>query len=73
MFHQGMISEEGDCHKFIQRVDFYKEQMEKMKDIVLSKTKLSEQEYNKRMKDDWYIKPEEAVKLGMIDEILHTI
>lgn len=68
-FHEGAAQDGGDAHKFIQRVDFYKKQLKILKKITIEHTLISEEEYEKRYKDDWFMTAEEALEMGVIDEI----
>jgi ATP-dependent protease ClpP protease subunit len=43
--------------------------MEELKEITLNHTKISEELYDKKKKDDWWITANEAIELGIADEI----
>lgn len=73
LFHEGSAMDGGDAHKLIQKVDFYKFQLEKLKSIVLENTKITEQEYNNHKKDDWFFNAETALQYGIVDEIITKI
>lgn len=73
LFHEGSSMDGGDAHKFIQRADFYKKQLCRLKNIVMNNTKITPQEYEKYRKDDWFMEPTDALKYGVIDEILNEI
>ena len=60
----------GDAHKFIQRTDFYKKQLARLKKLVIDNTKISSEQYDEYRKDDWFMEPEDALKYGVIDEIV---
>lgn len=72
MYHQISGESSGQARQQELDVEENRRIMEIMEDIVLSKTKISKrklkQVYN--TKDDWYISPEEALKLSIIDEII---
>ena len=72
LFHEGSAAEMGDAHKFLQHIDFYKMQLKKIKQIVVSKTKITEDEYETHKKDDWFFSVEDARHYGIIDEIIET-
>lgn len=73
-FHEGSIEESGgDMHKFFQRVDFIKRRIELLKKITIEKTKISESEYERHFKDDWFMDAEQALNYGVIDEIVGEI
>lgn len=73
LFHEGMINTGGDAHKFQNQADFYKKQREQMKELVVSKTKITEEEYRKHEKDDWWFLPKEALDMGIVDEIATSL
>jgi ATP-dependent Clp protease protease subunit len=73
MYHQ--ISTEsvgGEARKQEMDVDENRRIMDIIEDIITSKTKISKRKLTQiyNQKDDWYINPEEALKLEIIDEIL---
>ena len=71
MLHEGSAGiSQIDAHKFQAFSDFYKIQREQLKQIILEKTTLSEEEYDKRAKDDWWIFATEAIQLKIVDEIM---
>lgn len=71
MLHEGSAGiSQIDAHKFQAFSDFYKIQREQLKQIILEKTNLSEEEYDKRAKDDWWIFATEAIQLKIVDEIM---
>ena len=73
LFHEGSITTGGDAHKFQNQADFYKLQRKRMKDLILSYTKITEEVYIEHEKDDWWLFAEEALKYGIADEIAETI
>ena len=62
----------GDAHKFIQRAKFYETQLKRLKKIVLKDTKITEEEYSIHKDSDWFMDPEEALRYGVIDEIVEN-
>lgn len=72
LFHEGMTLDGGDAHKFLQHVDFYKIQLKKIKDITISNTKISSDDYEAKRKDDWFFSAAEALHYGIIDEVVES-
>lgn len=70
LFHEGSTGTSGDAGKFRNFADFYKKELDKLKSIVLKYTKISDEEYEKHIKDDWWFTAEEAIEYGICDEIL---
>lgn len=69
MFHEGSAMDGGDAHKFLQRAEFYKLQLKRIKGIVIQNTKITPQKYKEVKTNDWFMDSEEALKYGVIDEI----
>lgn len=53
-------------------VNFYLRQLDEIKDLVIEKTKITENEYNKHLKACWWMSAEDAHKLRVCTEILYT-
>lgn len=73
LFHEGSTAMQGDAHKFQNLADFYKRQREQIKKIVLSNTSIAEELYEEKRKDDWWFNADEAVGLGVADEIAASL
>ena len=73
LFHEGSITDGGDAGKIRNRMEFYWKQLDRLKEIVLENTKITEEEYEKRKNEDWQMWADEAVKYGIADEIITTI
>lgn len=69
LYHEGNASTSGDANKFQNQADFYKKQRQKLKEITLKYTKITEELYNEHIKDDWWLFADEAIELGIADEI----
>ena len=72
LFHQGSGGFIGDAQKCLQHADFYKRLLKDMKNIVLEKTKITNDEYESHINDDWWISTDEAIRYGIADEIAKT-
>lgn len=70
LFHEGATTINADAHKFDQYSDSYKSKRCQLKELVISKTNITEEIYNSKIKDDWWLNADEALKLGIIDEII---
>lgn len=69
LFHQGMCSYSSDAHKFSQHTKFYEKNLNKLKKMTLSKTGISEEEYEKYKEGDWWFTADEALRYNIIDKI----
>ena len=70
LYHEGATANGGDANKFRNFAKFYEVQLEQLKQVVLNNSKVSEEEYEKHIKDDWWLTAEEALNYGIADEIL---
>lgn len=70
LYHEGATTSGGDANKFRNFAKFYEIQLEQLKHIVLKNSGISEEEYEKHIKDDWWLTSKEAVQFGIADEIL---
>ena len=48
------------------------EQLKKIKQIVINSTKITEDDYESHRKDDWFFSVEDALRYGIIDEIIES-
>lgn len=69
LYHEGNGSVSGDANKFQNQADFYKKQRQRLKEFTLKYTKITEEQYNEHIKDDWWLFADEALELGIADEI----
>jgi ATP-dependent Clp protease protease subunit len=69
LYHEGSVQSGGDAGKFRNFSKFYEVQLSQLKNIVLKYTKISEEEYERHIKDDWWFTASEALKYGICDEI----
>lgn len=70
LFHEGSGGMCGDAHKALQEADFYKYQLNQLRDITLDNTKIGESLYEKHKKDDWWFGNETALRYEVIDEVI---
>ena len=69
LYHEGSCVMGGDAHKFRNQADFYKKQLDQLKKHTLKYTNLTEEDYEKILKDDYWLTAEEAMGKGIVDEI----
>lgn len=69
LYHEGSASNSGTANQFQNFSDFYKKQLQQLKNHTLSHTSISEELYNEKRRDDWWLDVDEALELGIIDEI----
>ena len=72
-WHEGGTSlSQIDAGKFRNYSDWYDRLLQRTKKILLDNTKVTPELYQEKRKDDWWLFPEEAVELGICDEILEV-
>ena len=69
MYHEGSAFAYGDAHKFRNQADFYRKQMEQLKEHTLKYTKLTPKDYERIIKDDYWLTASEAIEVGVADTI----
>lgn len=69
LFHEGSTSTGGTSSQFENYTNFYKKQLEQLKNIVLENSSISEEEYKDIRKDDIWYGVAEGVEKGFIDEV----
>lgn len=70
MYHEGSVGMGGDAHKFRNAADFYKKQLNQLKEHTLKFTNLTEEDYERILKDDYWLTAEEALAIGVCDKII---
>ena len=70
LFHEGATSNGGTSGQFQNYAAFYKKQLDQLKDIVISNTKITEEEYKEIRKDDIWYDVNEAIEKGIVDEVM---
>ena len=71
LFHEGnMTLGNMDANKFRNAADFYDKQLDLIEKVVLERTNIAQENYDKHRKDDWWILADEALELGICDEII---
>ena len=69
LYHEGSVGQSADAGKFRNFADFYQKQLDQMKDVVLKYTNIDNETYENHKRDDWWMTAEEALELGVVDEI----
>ena len=69
LFHEGSTSTGGTSGQFENYTAFYKKQLDQLKDIVLTHTSISEEEYSKIRRDDIWYDAKEGIEKSFVDEI----
>lgn len=73
LIHDGFVGNEASTSKFKDFLKFLTIQEKQLKDLILSTTKITKSQLDKKFATEWYIDANTALELGMIDEILTEI
>lgn len=73
LFHEGSVGFGGDANKFKNYSRFYEKLLEMSKQNILDHSTLTEEEYEKVKKDDWWFLAKDAYDLGMCDKIAEEL
>jgi len=73
LFHQGSASLGGGYSEVVLAMENYREQVNDISKIILTRTNLSKKQVNKKIQDDWYITGQKAIKQGFADEIITNL
>lgn len=70
LLHAGFIGIEGNASVVKDTLKFNDEMNEKIRSYVLTHSKISEEEYSRMERYEWYMGAEKMLELGLVDEIL---
>lgn len=70
LLHEGYGGMSDSTSKMFDAVEFCKRIENRIKDIVISKTSISEELYNEKLRVEWYMLSDEAKELGVVDYII---
>ena len=73
LYHEGSAGTQGTASQFENFASFYKKQLGMLRKHTLQNTKISEEKYEEIKKDDFWMTADEALELGVVDEITHTL
>lgn len=70
LIHSGSGQLGGSYEQTKEQMKNYNYLVEKMRDFILSKTKIDQKLFKKNSQKDWYIYDDEMLNLGIVDEII---
>lgn len=70
LYHEGSTGNVADAGKFRNFANFYDKELDMLKDLTLKYTKFTPEFYEEKKKDDLWLTSQEALELGVCDEIL---
>lgn len=73
LIHDGGTGSASDTGKFIDYAEYVKMTEKRTKEYILKNTKITEDEYDKNYRRDWWILGDEAIRLGVADKIITNL
>ena len=73
LIHSGSGQVSGSFEQTTEQMKNYKALVDKMREFILSKTKIDTKLFKKNSAKDWYINTEEMLQYGIVDEIVTDI
>lgn len=73
ILHKGSANLTGDYENIMSSIDDYKREIDKLVKLVIEKTNYTEEEVREEIKKDWYIRAQEGLEKGLVDEIITDI
>lgn len=73
LIHSGSGQLGGSYEQTTEQMKNYKFLVDKMRDFILSKTKIDQKLFKKNSQKDWYIYTDEMLSLGIVDEIINDL
>ena len=73
LIHSGSGQLGGSYEQTTEQMKNYKYLVDKMRDFILSKTKIDQKLFKKNSQKDWYIYTDEMLSLGIVDEIVNDL
>lgn len=73
LIHSGSGQLGGSYEQTAEQMKNYKNLIDKMRDFILSKTKIDTKLFKKNSQKDWYIYTDEMLELGIIDEVVNDL
>lgn len=70
LIHDGSSGAIGSIGKMLDNLEFTKRLEEKMKQYILTSTKITEEMYDQNYRRDWFMFSDEMIELGIADEIV---
>lgn len=70
LIHDGSLNVSGSSRKAKSTMGFYDKLDDRVKKYILDKTQISEEQYDEKADDEWFMFADEGLELGIVDEII---
>ena len=73
MLHSGSSMIGGTASQVVSYTQYYKGQLERLKQYILGRTKITSAMYKRKSEEDWWFSAEDQLKYGIVQEIVSSI
>ena len=73
LIHEGYAEMKGDAVKVLDHTDSYRKELKKLKEYILSRTKIPPSTMNKKRNNDWELSSAECLKYGVCDKVVQSL
>ena len=73
MLHSGSSMIGGTASQVVSYTQYYKGQLERLKQYILSRTKITAAMYKRKSEEDWWFSAEDQFKYGLVNEIATSL
>ncbi len=73
LIHDGSSGAIGSIGKLLDNLEFTKRLEEKMKQYILTRTRITQEIYDQNYRRDWFLFSDEMIDFGVADEIVTDI
>lgn len=73
ILHKGSAALSGDFDNIMNSINDYKKEVDKMVAHIVEHSKLTKEEVMEHISKDWYMRMDEAVEKGLVDEVITNI
>ena len=70
LIHSGSTGAVGNTDKVLDNFEFTQRQEKRVKDFIVANTKITEKQYIKNYRKDWWLMSDEIISLGVADKII---
>lgn len=73
LFHQGSATISGSAEEIKKQTELYNEQVAELSEKMKKYTKYPEEEIAQKIKEEWYVRANEAIENGVADKIIKNL
>ena len=70
LLHDGSLTLQSTSKKAKNTMDYYNRLEDRLKEFIISKTNINEDLYEEKEDEEWYMFGDQALELGIVDELL---